>query len=248
MFPFRWLQYSIYHLNLFWSKQDPDIPSFTNIYFFFRVSSFLRSLFNLWFQRIYVKSNSIPRDTKFKQQKWSITQHPSPENLVSPFSLVRNFSIVSRKRGSRERKEGRHRGWEEDGREWRIEIYRFIGNRLRHGRVGGPFMKLPLRNIPLWKRLTPNRSLLFPSPPPTPRSANGTKREKLARAITEITDDPTLANQNFPVSSAIASLALFTIYCRQNAADFERRWRNEGGGGDSRAAISGLGQGKQVRR
>lgn len=178
MFPFRWLQYSIYHLNLFWSKQDPDIPSFTNIYFFFRVSSFLRSLFNLWFQRIYVKSNSIPRDTKFKQQKWSITQHPSPENLVSPFSLVRNFSIVSRKRGSRERKEGRHRGWEEDGREWRIEIYHFIGNRLRHGRVGGPFMKLPLRNIPLWKRLTPNRSLLFSSPPPpTPRSANGTKRE-----------------------------------------------------------------------
>lgn len=85
---------------------------------------------------------------------------------------------MSRKRGSRERKEGRHRGWEEDGREWRIEIYRFIGNRLRHGRVGRPFMKLPLRNIPLWKRLTPNRSLLFsPPPPPTLRSANGTKRE-----------------------------------------------------------------------
>ena len=169
MFPFRWFRVIQY-------LSSESFLYFTNIYFFFHVSSFLRSLSNLWF-RIYVKSNSIPRDTKFKQQKWSITQHPSPENLVSPFSLVRNFSIVSRKRGSRERKEGRHRGWEEDGREWRIEIYRFIGNRLRHGRVGRPFMKLPLRNIPLWKRLTPNRSLLFPSPPPTPRSANGTKRE-----------------------------------------------------------------------
>lgn len=70
-------------------------------------------------------------------------------------------------------------------------------------------------------------SLLLLFVPRTGRSER--EREKLARAITEITDDPTLANQNFPVSS---SLALFTIYCRQNAADFAALKKREGEGGE----------------
>lgn len=91
--------------------------------------------------------------------------------------------IVSSKRGSRERKEAsrtpylRRRWTRVSACEKRIEIYRFIGNRLQHGRVGRPFMKLPLRNIPLWKRLTPNRSLCLPFSSLPPRSADGTKRE-----------------------------------------------------------------------
>lgn len=201
-----------------------------------------------------IKSNAIPgiRETriqKFKQQKSSITQHPSPENLT----FLPSRSKFLEPRGSRERKTGRHRDrlipekkldacecLEED---WDIPFYRESS--------GCPFMKLPLRNIPLWKRLLRIVPYAFPSPPP--RSANGTKREGAREAS---------ASYYWNYGRSDARKSKFPrfffhrpLHCLRFIAGktppISRRWRNvrgRGGTGDSRAAIRGLGQGKQVRR
>lgn len=77
------------------------------------------------------------------------------------------------------------------------------------------------------KTVTLNREPHLPPPSP-PRSANGTGARETARAITEITDDPTLANQNFAVSSSIVP-SLLRFIAGKTPPISPRRWRNEAG-------------------
>lgn len=124
---------------------------------------------------------------------------------------------------------------------WDIPFYRESSASMASG--GRPFMKLPLRNIPLWKRLlwivNPIFLLLVPRTGRSERNGasyywnygrSDARKSKFRRFF---------FHRPFIV----------TIYCRQNAADFAAALKKRGGRPvcDPRPAIGGLGQGEQVR-